>query len=252
MWLKRLVGIVMIVTCVGMNALVLIGFFSPVKISTAGQVSVAPTEVAPMVTISAKPDAISAGTYSALSWTTTGNPKSCSASGNWTGPKTAFGAESTGRITTPGTYTYNLECTNAGGTSKASVSVAVGAASAPPPAAPKSNTSGSGSSGVTYCEGASPCYGPKEVASHNASGNCWGWNGNRVINITGLDAGYHRAKTGISSIEVSQICGKDLAPALGGNVSVENKTQDHKPTTKANADNNLRPYFVGYFDGKKP
>ncbi len=252
MWLKRLVGIVMIITCVGMNILVLVGFFSPVTVSTVGLDPTGPTAVAPMVTITAKPDAISAGSYSALTWTTTGSPETCTASGDWAGPKTAFGAESTGRVVEPGNYTYNLECTNDGGTSKATVSIAVGPASAPPPAPPKSNTSGSGSSGVTYCGGASPCYGPKEVATHSGNGNCWGWNGNRVINISGLDAGYHKAATGISSIEVSQVCGKDLAPSLDGRVSAEGQTRDHNPTTKANIDSNERPYFVGYFDSNKP
>lgn len=255
MWLKRLVGVVMILTCVGMNVLVLVGFFSPVKVSKVGFLATTADAPAPTVIITIKPDAISAGSYSALTWTTTGSPDSCQASGDWSGPKTPFGAESTGRISTPGNYTYVLECSGKGGSAKASVALAVGPASAPPPAAPKTNTGGSssGSTAVTYCDGAAPCYGPKDVASHSASGNCWGWNGTKVINISGLDAGFHKAKTGISTIEVSQVCGKDLAPALSGGVSTsDSPARDHNPTTKANADNNERPYFVGYFDSTKP
>lgn len=255
MWLRRLVGIVMIVTCVGMNALVLVGFFSPVKVSNVGFLATTPADAiaAPVVTMTAKPDAISAGSFSALTWTATGSPESCVASDGWSGAKTPFGAESTGRVANPGTLTYTLTCTNKGGSAKASVIIAVGATSAPPPAAPKSNSNGSSTStAATYCGGASPCYGPSQVATHSGSGNCWGWNGTRVINISGLDAGYHIAKTGISTIEVSQICGKDLAPSLNGSVSAGGQTRDHNPTTKANADANERPYFVGYFDNAKP
>lgn len=253
MWLRRLVGVVMILTCVGMNVLVLVGFFSPVKVSKVGFLTEAPTVAAPTVTISAKPDAISAGSYSALTWSTTGTPDTCEASDAWSGAKTPFGAESTGRIANPGNYNYTLTCTNKGGAAKASVVVAVGPAAAPPPAAPKSNSGGSSSStATTYCGGASPCYGPREVASHGGSGNCWGWNGDRVINISGLDAGYHQAKTGISTIEIGQVCGKDLAPSLSGSVSAGGQTRNHNQTTKSNADSNERPYFVGYFDSGKP
>ena len=253
MWLRRLVGVVMIVTCVGMNALVLIGFFSPVVVSKAGLLDTTPTEVAPTVTMGAKPDAISAGSYSALTWTAANNPDSCVASDAWSGQKTPFGSESTGRISTPGNYTYSLTCTNKAGTSKASVIVAVGPAAAPPPAAPKSNSNGSSTAGATYCDGATPCYGPKEVGAHNTKGNCWGWNGTRVINITGLDTGFHQAKTGISSVEVSTICGKDLSPALSGQIgTADAPARSHNASTKANADNSERPYFVGYFDSNKP
>ncbi len=256
MWLRRLVGIVMILTCIGMNALVLVGFFTPTKVSTVGfaGATAAPTIPAPTVTMTAKPDAISANSFSAVSWSTSGTPDSCTASDAWSGPKTSFGAESTGRITTPGNYSYTLTCTGKGGSAKASVVVAVGPAAAPPPAAPKSNRGGSASSptATSYCGGANPCYGPREIAAHGNSGNCWGWNGDRVINITGLDAGFHKAKSGISTVEISQICGKDLAPSLNGSVSAEGATRNHNPTTKANTDSNEQPYFVGYFDSRKP
>lgn len=244
----------MIVTCVGMSALVVIGFFSPVKISKAGLVNTTPTDVPPTVTITAKPDAISAGNFSALTWTTTGNPDTCEASGAWAGQKTAYGAESTGRISTPGEYVYTIKCTNKAATVEASVKLAVGAATAPPPTSPKGNSNGSASSGtaVTYCGGAAPCYGPREVAQHGSKGNCWGYNGDRVINITGLDTGYHIAKSAIDSIEVSGVCGKDLAPSLAGSVSAGGTTRNHNGTTKVNADVNEIPYLVGYFDRNKP
>lgn len=254
MWLRRLVGVIMIVTCVAMSALVVIGFFSPVKVSKVGLVDTTPTAVPPTVTITAKPDAISAGSFSALSWTTTGNPDSCIASGAWAGTKTAYGAESTGRVSTPGTYKYTLACTNKAATVSASVTLAVGAATAPPPSSPAGNSNGSASGGtaVTYCGGASPCYSPREVGQHNSSGNCWGYNGDRVINVSGLDAGYHMGRTGLN-IQISSVCGKDLAPALSGQVSAsDGSTRNHNPTTKANSDVNEIPYLVGYIDKSKP
>ena len=241
----------MIVTCVGMNALVLIGFFSPEKAPDVQLVTAAKSAVEPpTVTLTAKPDAITSGGFSAISWSATGNPKTCVASDAWKGDKTETGAESTGRISSPGTYTYTLTCTNEGGSNKASAVVAVGAAAAPPsPVVPKSTTTVTASK---YCSGSSPCYGPREVGQHASGGNCWGWNGDRVYNITQLDSAFHKAKSGINSIEVTQVCGKDLAPALNGSVSAGGQTRDHNPTSKSNADRNEIPYFVGYFDNTKP
>jgi hypothetical protein len=256
MWLRRLVGVVMILTCIGMNALVLIGFFSPVKVSKVGFLTEEPMITPPSVTISAKPDAISAGSYSALTWSTTNSPDTCTASDAWAGAKTPFGAESTGRIATPGNYSYTLTCTNKGGSAKASVAVAVGPSAAPPPAAPKSNSNGSSTStpSATYCGGASPCYGPRDVASHGSSGNCWGWLGTRVLNVSGFDAGFHAARSGVGNIQLSSICGKDLMPSISGQVSTGEypSGHDHQLGAKNSSDTNYVGYFVGYFDSSKP
>jgi hypothetical protein len=258
MWLRRLVGVVMILTCIGMNALVLVGFFSPVKVSKVGFLTdtPAPTVPAPTVTITAKPDAISAGSFSALTWSTTNSPDTCAASDAWSGAKTPFGAESTGRISTPGNYSYTLTCTNKGGVAKASVTIAVGPAAAPPPAAPKGNTNGSGTSApaTTYCNGASPCYGPREVATHSGGGNCWGWLGTRVLNVSGFDVGFHAARSAVSSIQIGGICGKDLLPAISGQVSSSDypSGHDHQLGAKNSSDTNYLGYYVGYFDSSKP
>lgn len=244
----------MIVSLIGMNAIVLIGFFSGNSGSFSLSQKVAPP-APPVVTLSANPTEIASGLFSALSWDVTGEITGCSASGDWIGPKTQFGSESTGRLNTEGVKTYTLTCENSGGKSTASTVVTVKKSvastsqststsantSSPKPAAPK-----------VYCNGASPCYGPREVASHNGAGNCWGWNGSRVMNISGFDTGYHKGKSGIGSIEVSGVCGKDLAASLAGNVSAGGQTRDHNASTKANADRNMLPYFVGYFDNTKP
>ncbi len=72
------------------------------------------------------------------------------------------------------------------------------------------------------------------------------------MNITGFDAAYHKGKSGISSIEVGGVCGKDLAGSLGGSVSADGQTRNHNSATKSNADRNMIPYFVGYYDANKP
>ncbi|MCA9327462.1 hypothetical protein KDA14_02950 [Candidatus Saccharibacteria bacterium] len=258
MWLKRLVAVSMIITLVGLNAIVLIGVFSPSERSfSLSQQALPPTP--PVITISANPTEVATGLFSAISWEVTGEITSCTASGDWSGPKTQFGSESTGRISAEGKKTYTLTCKNDGGSDTKSVSINVtksAVATIPTSSSSSSgNSSSSGSSSAAqpvYCGGATPCYGPKDVAGHSGAGNCWGWNGNRVINISSFDAAYHKGKTGISSIEVSGVCGKDLGPSLGGGVSAGGQTRDHNSSTKANADRNMIPYFVGYFDSSKP
>lgn len=261
MWLKRLVGISMIISLIGMNAIVLIGIFSPSKSSFSLTQSVAPP-VPPQVTIKASPTEVAAGLFSAITWDVSGEITGCTASGDWSGPKTQFGSESTGRLSSEGKKTYTLTCQNAGGSGSSSVSINVMPASTASAASASASSSSSSSSSSAsspstpsqpvYCGGASPCYGPRDVASHSSAGNCWGWNGNRVMNITSFDSGYHKGKSAISSIEVSGVCGKDLASSLAGGVSAGGQTRNHNASTKANADRNMIPYFVGYFDSSKP
>jgi len=256
MWLRRLVGITMIVVCVGMNAVVLVGFFAPSKtaqLATVVQQTITP---APVVTISAKPDSVASGSFSALSWTSTGSPTSCTASDNWSGTKTPFGAASTGRITTQGNLKYTLSCKNSGGTGTATVTIAVGPPDAPPPASPPSNSGGSSTSSAatTFCGGATPCYGPNDVSKHASSGNCWGWLGDRVINVSSFDSGFHAARSGVSNIQVGAVCGKDLTPAVNGSVGTSEYPggHNHQLGAKSSTDSNYAGYYVGYFDASKP
>jgi hypothetical protein len=242
----------MIITCVLLNALVLAGIFIPDKlpkrIAVIDQTPLVAVVAPPTLNLTATPSSTNAGGYSALSWTTTGNVTGCTASGNWTGPKTAFGSESTGRIPAAGNYTYTLECLNAGGSIKADAVLTVGNAIAPPKAAAVVKSTG----GTVYCGGRLPCYGPSQVAAHASSSNCWGYNLDRVIDLSGFDAGFHVVKSGISSISIGSICGKNLASALSGQTSAEGQTRNHNATTKQNADKNMIPYFIGYLDATKP
>jgi hypothetical protein len=80
-----------------------------------------PENPAPTVTLSASPASLSPGQSSALTWSST-NATSCTASGGWTGLKTATGQES---VTPASTATYTLSCSGDGGTSSASTTVTI-------------------------------------------------------------------------------------------------------------------------------
>ncbi len=254
MWFRRLVGIAMIISFVGMNTIIVLGLLSkPTEPATANtqQTQTPP----PTIKLSAKSGKIAAGSTSSLSWKTTNAPTSCKASGDWNGKKTPFGSESTGRLKDVKTYTYILECTNAGGSAKAKVSIKVSksvAASDNNKPAEGSSSEGTTTPSVTYCGGRVPCYGKSEVATHGSAGNCWGYNGDRVINISGFDGGFHKSKSGLGSIEVGGVCGTDLSNALHGGVTVDGETRNHKSDTTNNMDRNMIPYFVGYYDAAKP
>lgn len=252
MWLKKLVAVSMIVTLIGMNAVAAIGIFSPGENNAALSLS-QPQVVLPTMTLDAQPTEVQTGLYSALSWTVEGEIDSCQASGDWSGPKTQFGSQSTGRLPTEGKRTYTLSCTNRAGTVTKSVNIDVKAsATAATPTGSSSGSTTATPAAPVYCSGAQPCYSKKEVASHSGPGNCWGYNGNRVMNISGFDSAFHKAKSGVGSIEVSGVCGTDLAPSLGGAVAAGGQTRNHNNSSKSNADRNMIPYFVGYFDAAKP
>lgn len=256
MWLKRLVGVMIVLAFIVMNTLTVYGLAFPKKVEKpaidSASLSVVPAVPAPTIVLSAEPTSIPAGSSSALKWTTTGDPKcvaSSSVAGPWSGEKTQNGAESSGRLSSEGNFTYTLKCTNQGGSAEATATITVGKATAP--AKPIVSSSTPSSSGKTYCGGRTPCYGPKDVASHGSSGNCWGWNNDVVINISTFDKAYHKTKSGISSIEVSGVCGKDLSPALGGSVSAGGQTRNHLQATKVNASSNTNSYIIGYYDATK-
>lgn len=186
----------------------------------------------PVITISASPTSINAGSSSTISWSATNSPTTCTASGSWSGTKSASGSQSTGALSA-GTHTFTLSCSNSGGTDTKSATVNV-------------------NSVITYCGGLTPCYGPSEVAQHNTSGNCWGYNINRVINITSFDSGYHIGKSGIGSIKISGVCGANLANALSGGVTAGGQTRNHTSAAKNNTLSVYNSYYVGYFDASKP
>ena len=72
-------------------------------------VTVAP---APTVSLNASPEAVASGEAATLTWSSS-NADTCAASGDWDGPRGTSGSESTGALTSSGTYT--LTCQGDGG-----------------------------------------------------------------------------------------------------------------------------------------
>lgn len=103
------------------------GFGGTVSRSTTVTVTAPP---APTVNIAASLGQITAGSdTSTLNWSST-NADSCTASGDWSGSKSASGSQAIGPYATAGTRTFALKCSNVTGTGSASVAVGVG--NAPP------------------------------------------------------------------------------------------------------------------------
>ena len=80
------------------------------------------TPDAPTLTLQIADPIVDDGGSTSLTWSTTG-ATSCTASGSWSGSRPTSGNVSTGPLANPQTYT--LDCTGAGGTINAEVSVAI-------------------------------------------------------------------------------------------------------------------------------
>ena len=82
MWLKRFVAVALIIALIGMNTIAVVGLLVPPKQGKADRSSATDattTVVQPTVTLSVSPSTIAVQTTSALSWSTTGDPTSCTA-----------------------------------------------------------------------------------------------------------------------------------------------------------------------------
>ena len=87
-----------------------------------GTVTVTDGSSAPMVTLTASPNTISAGGSSTLTWSTT-NANSCTASGGWSGPQSTSGSQS---VTPAATSFFTITCTGTVGTASATATTDVG------------------------------------------------------------------------------------------------------------------------------
>lgn len=129
MWLKKLVAVCVITVFIAMNAIVIMGAIEKTPAKDSGGTS--PDASGPVVTappsikLTILPGTVKLGSYAVISWSVTGDAKSCDASGDWSGSKTTAGRESTGRTTAAGVYTYTLKCTGGSGQSEASASLIV-------------------------------------------------------------------------------------------------------------------------------
>jgi len=88
----------------------------------------------PACTLTAFPSSGMVPLSGTLSWTTYNNPTACTASGSWSGSQNpAPGTAPYGPLSTNGTYTYNLTCSNANGSGICSTSVIAFPLSVPTP-----------------------------------------------------------------------------------------------------------------------
>lgn len=113
------------------------------------------------------PNTIIHNASATLSWVTSNNPTSCTASGSWSGAKAASGgSQSIGPLTGPQNYIYTLTCTNAGGNGSDSVTINVTAPPrCPPPSRPDQ---------TKYCASQDSCTLPTNDCSSVAScGGVW-------------------------------------------------------------------------------
>lgn len=81
----------------------------------------------PTVTLSASPSLGVYPTFAGLSWSTTNNPTSCTAGGDWSGSKSISGGSETVGYPSAGHHEYTISCTNDGGTANASASIDISA-----------------------------------------------------------------------------------------------------------------------------
>ncbi len=157
---------------------------------------------APAVSLTVSPNAMFVGNAAAINWSSTNAPTSCTASGDWSGVKTASGSASTGVLNTAKTYHYSLSCTNAGGTSP-TMDVTLTVSLPPPPVvtigiSPISITSG-GSGTITWSSTNSP-------TSCTASGD---WSGAKATSGTQNTGTLTTIKTYIYTLNCSNAGGSD-------------------------------------------
>jgi hypothetical protein len=174
------------------------------------------------------PTAIPANTAATVGWIST-NVTSCTASGSWSGAKGVSGSESTGNLIS-GTYTYELSCTGAGGSSSDSVTLNVQPANASPAPTVDIYINGSNVPGAIP-ENAEALIGwnATNATTCTASGN---WLGTKAISgseSTGpLTSGSHTytlecsgpGGSGKDSVAIS--VQKTETPATGNNAACEN------------------------------
>lgn len=105
------------------GALILIAFLSACGGGGGGGGTGAPVAAFPTVSISTDTGQLVAGGNVTVSWSST-NASSCTASGGWSGSKSTSGSEEIS-LDSPGSTTFSLSCTGAGGSRSASATVEV-------------------------------------------------------------------------------------------------------------------------------
>lgn len=191
----------------------------------------------PTVSVTLATSPITTGTSTTYSWSSTG-ASSCTGGGVLSGAKaTSGGPVTTGTQSTAGTFNYTISCVNSIGGSASSTAVLT-----------------VNNAAVVYCSSKTPCYGPNDMVAHNTAANCWGYNSNRVVNVTNLNSGYHKAQQGnLLPSGFTAICGNvNLAPYLSGGASITGIGSHNHGSSPKNNTGTIASYLVGYYDATKP
>ncbi|MBL8121872.1 hypothetical protein JNM87_03920 [Candidatus Saccharibacteria bacterium] len=211
----------------------------------SGNKSVSITVIAiPSVTVSVSPATITAGSTTTVSWTTTNSPTSCTAGGSgWSGSKATGGSSQVVTLSSAGTFTFTLSCTNAGGTGT-------------------SNTASVTVNAAVYCNGQTPCYSTAQMNAHSVMTDCWGYNtstssstNKSAYNLTNFNNGWHKSVVSIlpNSTAANSICGaKDYAAFISGTSLSGVGSHNHQTSTKQNTNGTMNGYRIGYYDPVKP
>ncbi|QQS19421.1 hypothetical protein IPL85_04015 [Candidatus Saccharibacteria bacterium] len=211
----------------------------------SGSASATITVIAtPTVSVSVSPGTITAGSSTAVAWTTGNSPSSCTAGGTgWSGSKTPSGGSQSVVLAAAGTYTFTLTCSNSGGsTTSNTASVTVNAA--------------------VYCAGLTPCYSTADLNTHTSLTDCWSYNtstasasNKSVYNITNFNNGWHRSRQNLlpGASSATALCGaKDFAAFIAGTNLSGVGSRNHATNTKQNSNTTLNAYRAGYYDATKP
>lgn len=130
MWLKRAVGLMLIITFAAMITIVTKGIFlnSPETPSVAAP-SPSRTQgtkgTPPIITLSVEPSTNTIGAYSVVTWSVSGDSPTCRAEGEWQGERMLTGSMSTGKLVAAGTAEYRLICASDSGPAEKSVTLTV-------------------------------------------------------------------------------------------------------------------------------
>ncbi len=150
-------------------------------------VSTSPLPPPVTVTIDVTPQTLVAGGAAALTWSTS-NADSCIAAGSWSGPQALMGsAVSTGTLTTPGVYSYTLNCSGAGGSASGSATTSLTVN----PAAPVISSFYAAPAAILTGQSVTLSWNSSGATSCTASGGSGadGWSGSVAVSNSGAGVG---------------------------------------------------------------
>jgi trimeric autotransporter adhesin len=200
----------------------------------------------PVITLSANPSSVSAGSASTITWTTQ-NATACSAAGSWSGSKSLSGSQSTGAMKSNATFA--MTCTGSGGsaTQSATVSVKSAAPSVSITATPSTVASGASSALRWSTANATSC-----VASGAWSGGK-ATNGTQSTGVLSADATYTLTCSGPggSAAQSATISIKAAAPTVTLSVGPSAITSGSSATLNWSATNATACTASGAWSGSK-